>query len=126
MRKTYRTFKKRFDNLGNPICAVPTCSSICQKFKNGNWRKFCDLHDSYSLLRETDWGFFKTRILFRDNHTCQKCGSHKELEVDHKVAIMNGGDMWDENNLWVLCNKCHKEKTKEDRKQREDGNTPTT
>ena len=40
------------------------------------------------------------------------------LEVDHIIAICNGGDMWDEDNLRTLCNKCHKKKTKKDFKDR--------
>ena len=27
---------------------------------------------------------------------------------------MNGGEMWDENNLHVLCHRCHLRKTKSD------------
>lgn len=38
------------------------------------------------------------------------------FEVDHKVAVCNSGDFWDENNLQVLCYTCHKEKTKIDLK----------
>lgn len=52
-------------------------------------------------------------------------GAEKELpyqydsfEVDHKIAVMNGGEFWDENNLQVLCYTCHKEKTKIDFKER--------
>lgn len=36
------------------------------------------------------------------------------LEVDHKVAVALGGDMWDENNMRTLCEDCHKKKTKID------------
>lgn len=36
------------------------------------------------------------------------------MEVDHKVAVALGGDMWDEDNMQTMCNKCHKVKTKED------------
>lgn len=39
------------------------------------------------------------------------------FEVDHKIAIVNGGDSWDKNNLQVLCSNCHKKKTKEDLKK---------
>jgi len=42
---------------------------------------------------------------------------HKEyfqIEVDHKIAVSLGGEMWDENNLRPLCNQCHKKKTKQD------------
>jgi len=38
------------------------------------------------------------------------------FEVDHKVAIVNGGDEFDINNLQVLCTECHKKKTKNDLK----------
>lgn len=36
------------------------------------------------------------------------------FEVDHIKAVCNGGNIWDENNLQVLCTKCHKEKTIKD------------
>ncbi len=36
------------------------------------------------------------------------------LEVDHKVAVANGGDMWDLNNLQTLCHSCHVKKTRRD------------
>ena len=38
----------------------------------------------------------------------------KGFEVDHRTAIVNGGEMWDIDNLQVLCSDCHKEKTKKD------------
>jgi len=40
------------------------------------------------------------------------------FHVDHIKAIINDGDMWDENNLQVLCEDCHKKKTKEDMLER--------
>jgi 5-methylcytosine-specific restriction endonuclease McrA len=39
-----------------------------------------------------------------------------QFEVDHKIAIVNGGDEFDVNNLQVLCQECHKKKTKNDLK----------
>jgi hypothetical protein len=36
------------------------------------------------------------------------------FEVDHIVAIVNGGGEFDHNNLQVLCHECHKKKTKSD------------
>ena len=44
------------------------------------------------------------------------------LEVDHIVAICNGGDAWDESNLQVLCIDCHRKKTKLDLGKRSKGN----
>lgn len=40
-----------------------------------------------------------------------------DFDVDHKVAIVNGGGEWDESNLQVLCKDCHKKKTKGDLRQ---------
>jgi 5-methylcytosine-specific restriction endonuclease McrA len=40
------------------------------------------------------------------------------FEVDHKVALMNGGDQWDEKNLRVLCHDCHLKKTRHDHREK--------
>lgn len=44
---------------------------------------------------------------------CDKCGiiQNYPLEIDHIIPINNGGTN-DENNLQVLCNRCHSEKHK--------------
>lgn len=39
------------------------------------------------------------------------------LEVDHKNPVANGGELWDQENLWTLCEKHHRKKTKEDMKK---------
>jgi len=39
---------------------------------------------------------------------------HFRIDVDHKIAVGLGGEMWDESNLQALCVDCHKEKTKID------------
>ncbi|MFQ5786576.1 MAG: HNH endonuclease [Thermodesulfobacteriota bacterium] len=39
---------------------------------------------------------------------------HRSFEVDHIIAIANGGNQWDKSNLQVLCNICHKKKTAKD------------
>ncbi len=43
--------------------------------------------------------------------------AEERFEVDHKLAVSLGGDMWDKKNLQVLCVKCHKVKTSEDMKK---------
>jgi len=39
------------------------------------------------------------------------------IEVDHKIAVALGGDMWNKKNLQALCTDCHYEKTKLDMKE---------
>lgn len=39
------------------------------------------------------------------------------FELDHIIALCNGGDMWDQKNYQVLCSECHKLKTAVDMKE---------
>ena len=48
------------------------------------------------------------------------------FQVDHIIAIVNGGDQWDEKNLQVLCGKCHHKKTTKDIRKRVKGNKTLT
>jgi 5-methylcytosine-specific restriction endonuclease McrA len=63
----------------------------------------------------------KRIVIARDGGGCVVCGSTLKLEVDHKVALMNGGTN-DVSNLATLCDDCHLAKTKMDnslRRQRQ-------
>ncbi len=55
----------------------------------------------------------KQWVINRDGRRCIICGSKKQLEVDHKRAIMNGGSNAPEN-LGTLCDDCHTLKTRMD------------
>lgn len=58
-------------------------------------------------------GSQRERVLKRDGYQCIICGSRSNLEVDHKRALMNGGDN-SLGNLATLCDECHKIKTRMD------------
>ena len=51
----------------------------------------------------------KKAIKERDGNCCLVCGSTVQLEIDHRISLMNGGDNSDEN-LGALCDSCHVEK----------------
>lgn len=56
----------------------------------------------------------RTRILNRDHHTCQHCGTQPpptHLEIDHITPLAAGGTNAD-NNLQTLCKTCHQKKTR--------------
>lgn len=55
------------------------------------------------------WGLIVTQIKRRDFNTCQLCGA-EGTDVDHKIERRDGGTD-DLDNLWLLCNPCHKAKT---------------
>ena len=55
----------------------------------------------------------KQEVKSRDGNCCLVCGSTVQLEVDHRIALMNGGDN-SVDNLGTLCDSCHNEKTRYD------------
>ena len=48
-------------------------------------------------------------VFKQDNYRCVKCGSTKNLEVDHKVSLANGGTN-KMANLQTLCQDCNRRK----------------
>lgn len=62
--------------------------------------------------------FNHKNILIRDGYTCQYCGSHDDLTVDHIIPKSRGGKDEFENCV-AACYKCNNEKN--DRTPREAG-----
>lgn len=48
----------------------------------------------------------RSAIYERDNHCCVKCGSKRNLEVDHIIPIAKGGKS-SFDNLQTLCHRCN-------------------
>lgn len=47
---------------------------------------------------------------------CAKCGSIEDLQIDHKIPLSQGGaDAFE--NMQDLCEDCHKQKTREERRR---------
>lgn len=103
-------------------------------------RKYCSTahQDEWTYEKVAYWNGYRDRILREhyethpDKHQfCDNCGKestrdygHEERyqgwNVDHVIAIMNGGHPWRRENLQVLCEPCHKIKTKEDHEYRKE------
>jgi len=63
-----------------------------------------------------NWHTIRNQILQRDNYTCQHCGTHQNLEVDHIIPAWKlGWDNHNPNNLQTLCKHCHTQKTQHER-----------
>ena len=48
-------------------------------------------------------------VFKRDNYRCVKCGSTRNLEIDHKVSLANGGTNHIDN-LQTHCRDCNRRK----------------
>ena len=51
----------------------------------------------------------RNKIFERNNHKCVKCGSDKDLHIDHIIPFSKGGKT-EENNLQTLCKVCNLKK----------------
>jgi len=75
------------------------------------------------LPGETPKDIVREVVLLRDKNTCQKCGSHKELEMAH----LKYPD-WNLNDLVTLCGPCHRNidyaKKRWNEKKAEEESTP--
>lgn len=73
----------------------------------------CQTHDEFAPKRRA--GMSNSRrfaVLKRDAFTCQYCGRRPpdvELEVDHVIAVVNGGNS-ELANLITACNECNRGK----------------
>jgi 5-methylcytosine-specific restriction protein A len=67
------------------------------------------------------WEQIKKRIAIRDKGLCKPCARRGVVtsysQVDHKVALANGGTH-DDSNLECICTPCHDKKTAQDRQTR--------
>ena len=66
----------------------------------------------HRLLDSPRWRKMRLAVLDRDGYRCQSCGRAGILEVDHIIAMQDGGDAWAMDNLQALCRGCHIEKTR--------------
>jgi len=84
------------------------------------WSKQWD--ERYKSLMDDEWllTHHYWEMTGKNNHDLfkGKIPDRVTFDVDHIKALCNGGDMWDESNLQVLCNECHKKKTKSDLNER--------
>jgi len=53
--------------------------------------------------------FSKKNVMIRDSHTCQYCGTHERLTIDHVVPVSKGGKSVFENCV-AACKECNSKK----------------
>ena len=50
--------------------------------------------------------YSRKNVFIRDNHTCQYCGTHEQLSIDHVMPVSRGGKTEFENCV-TSCVKCN-------------------
>ncbi len=105
-----------------PETAVPG-GSRCEKHggNKSGWAKYKARNPARAAKYQSEhWRIRRDRTL-REEPNCRRCGA-PSTDVDHIVALADGGGFFDRENLQALCHTCHKEKTGEDnRKRRKEG-----
>ena len=104
---------------------------VCSRDRSeGGCPPYCHKGDCSDLFYERwyrSWAVARRGALRRANGRCEACGDRPtpirdikgrpwrtwgRLEVDHKVEVARGGDLYDPQNLQVLCSRCHAAKTR--------------
>ena len=100
----------------------PSEDGLCIECKGrlrGRRAYFCGVPCDEAWHLRHSWVALRNHIRKRDAYRCVRCRSeHRKLEVDHIVALMDGGAEFDPANLQTLCRPCHVAKTATDWKVR--------
>jgi 5-methylcytosine-specific restriction protein A len=121
-----------FINVGWIVLLMPprlpkSCRERGCSLTTTNAHGYCDKHASlaswgkYQQQRGANpynnrkWYALRDRVKRRDQGLCQECKRNNIVragtECDHIVSLSRGGDMYDINNVELLCKQCHNKKT---------------
>lgn len=90
-----------------PVCN--DCKKIEQDRYNREHNAIRPIRKRCKYRKENIPGDFRWTIFERDNYTCQKCGSRRNLSVDHIFPESRGGELTMEN-AQTLCKRCNSKK----------------
>ena len=101
-----KTIIEKLSRLYSTICKASRTVTRIDKIRKDI--KFT-LYDIKPTKRKPIPKAVREAVFKRDNYCCVKCGSTKNLEVDHKVSLANGGTN-EMANLQTLCQDCNRRK----------------
>lgn len=83
---------------------------------NRNYDKLQRDPERTAFYHSKQWQTVRDYVYSRDMATCQACGNvvTDRKIVDHIIPLrlLNSADKLDTGDLWVLCGRCHNNKTK--------------
>ena len=124
--RRFDTNQEELDNMKDKKCWCGLPKKDFAREKKWYNSKFCsDIHYKDWWFRTDNAAFHRHKFIKQAAKLCEICGKKRFdkpedriivtfLEMDHIIAIVNGGEQWDEKNLQILCKDCHKVKTKAD------------
>ena len=85
---------------------------IYTKHQTGSKKRFAWIYQSKR------WRALRAKLFNERGAQCESCGSIGELQIHHRVPVSQGGDIWNEDNLILLCRSCHLEAHREIEKRK--------
>ena len=87
---------------------------IRQKISDIHTKELGTTRQGYSKRMRSYWeaDFRRKKVLEKYNNKCALCKSDKQLELDHIKPVYSHPELgFDEDNMQILCKKCHSNKT---------------
>ncbi len=112
-KRRFHTNQLELDNIKNKKC---WCGSKQEDRTPRYSGKYCSKeHYTNWWIRADNTAFHRSRFLSSIKNNCAECKIHtNDPKMDHIIAIVLRGHPWHYDNLQILCDKCHKIKTKSD------------
>ena len=101
-----KSIKEKISRLYSTVCKASRTVTRIDKIRKDI--KFT-LYDIKPTKREHIPKAVRDAVFKRDNYRCVKCGSTRNLEIDHKVSLANGGTNHIDN-LQTHCQDCNRRK----------------
>ena len=101
-----KSIKEKISRLYSTVCKASRTVTRIDKIRKDI--KFA-IYDIKPTKRKNIPKAIREAVFKRDNYRCVNCGSTKNLEVDHKVPLANGGTN-EMANLQTHCRDCNRRK----------------
>ena len=77
---------------------------IYTRHQSGSKRRFAWIYSS------TRWKALRSKVFRERGEQCEVCFSIGEVQLHHRVPVSLGGEIWNPDNLEIVCRSCHLEK----------------
>lgn len=77
---------------------------IYTRHQSGSKRRFAWIYSS------TRWKALRSKIFRERGEQCEVCFSIGEVQLHHRVPVSLGGEIWNPDNLEIVCRTCHLER----------------